>query len=235
MSSFNPIYLLADSQLLFWKHNDTLFLRSLLKFVDAAEPSAAYIGAANGDQEVFYEIFVAAMEGIGIQHCHMIRADFSDADRQKLEAADVILLAGGDVKTGWDVFVETGIKEIVQRRYSEGAVLIGVSAGAVQLGTCAMQTDARGKDYVLDTFQILPFIVDVHAEQTDWRNLKKTLTLREGFEQGIGIPTGAGVVYHPDHTVEPVRYDLAEFTCKEGQLTHGLICPKTGQAEAPLH
>ena len=36
-------------------------------------------------------------------------------------------MRGGDVKKGWDAIVSTGLKESLLKRYSEGAVLIGVS------------------------------------------------------------------------------------------------------------
>ena len=235
MSRCKPVYLLADSQVLFWKDSDALFLRSVLNFIDAAAPSAAYIGAANGDQAAFYEIFVAAMEGIGIRRCHQIRADFPDGQRQQLEAANVIVLAGGDVKTGWDIIVETGMREVIQRRYSEGAVLIGVSAGAVQLGTGALQADTGGEHSLLPMLRIVPFVIDAHAEKTGWDQLRTAVALQGGPEQGIGIPTGGAVIYHPDHSLEPVRHSFAQFTRREEQLSCALVNPQTQREKTPLH
>ncbi len=68
-----PIYLLADSQLLFWKENGNLFLSSI-KALLHSHPKAAYIGVSNGDAPEFYAIFIAAMDGIDIQDCRMIRS-----------------------------------------------------------------------------------------------------------------------------------------------------------------
>ena len=72
--TLKPIYLFADSQLLFWKDEDRLFLDSLRSLIERPHPKAAYIGASNGDDLVFYSLFQGAMEGIGIRNCCMIHS-----------------------------------------------------------------------------------------------------------------------------------------------------------------
>ena len=47
-----PIFLLADSQLLFWKENENLFLKTIREHIDNENPKAAYIGASNGDNPI---------------------------------------------------------------------------------------------------------------------------------------------------------------------------------------
>jgi cyanophycinase len=60
-----PLYLLADSQLLFWKRQDRLLLEAALDGLARDTPlSAAYIGASNGDRREYYGIIAAAMEAI---------------------------------------------------------------------------------------------------------------------------------------------------------------------------
>jgi hypothetical protein len=78
--SLKPIYLLADSQLLFWKQHGSVFLESVRSEIVKESPKAAYVGASNDDQPEFYQIFEAGMEGIGIRDCRMIRASFPDDD-----------------------------------------------------------------------------------------------------------------------------------------------------------
>ena len=57
-----PLYLLADSQLLFWKRQDRLLLEAALDgLARDTSLSAAYIGASNGDRPEFYGIFEAAV------------------------------------------------------------------------------------------------------------------------------------------------------------------------------
>ncbi len=235
-STFSPVYLFADSQLLFWRQDSHLFLKSILEFVIDNDPGAAYLGASNGDNPEFYQLFLAAMESIGIERCRMIPAQPSDEDKDFLKQSSIVLLAGGDVKQGWDAFKAAGVDDLIRECYSEGAVLIGISAGAVQLGTCSMYQSAKGKNRLLTTFQVLPFIIDVHDDQADWSRLKKTMKMKNGFEKGIGIPAGGGFIYHPDHTVEPIRQSLSElaFDEEKGTISSSLLFPGSAKGTSTV-
>ena len=109
-------------------------LEAALELARDTPLSAAYIGASNGDRPEFYGIFEAAVDAIGINGRRMIDSSFSPDDRAFLERAQLIVLAGGDVRLGWNTFEKTGMKEVILGRYAQGAVLVGISAGAVQLG-----------------------------------------------------------------------------------------------------
>ncbi len=204
MTALQPIVLLADSQLLFWRENDRLLLERVLK----KGPKAAYIGASNGDNPDFYEIFVAAREGAGVSDCRMIASAISDADLSFLNDADIILLAGGDVELGWRTFLSNGLNNCIVRRYSEGATLIGISAGAVQLGLCGLAADGS----LIETFKLVPFIIGAHEESDNWKTTRALLRLSTSNTRAIGLPTGGGAIYHPDQTLEPLRHLLVELT-----------------------
>ncbi|MGH3553348.1 MAG: peptidase, partial [Mycobacterium sp.] len=73
-----PLYLLADSQLLFWRRQGRLLLEAALDGLARDTPlRAAYIGASNGDRPEFYGIFEAAVDAIGISDRRMIDSLFS--------------------------------------------------------------------------------------------------------------------------------------------------------------
>lgn len=191
-----PIVLLADSQL--------LFLRPRI----LQGSKAAYIGASNGDNPDFYAIFVAAMEGAGIFDCRMIPASVSEDDLAFLNDADIILLAGGDVELGWRTFLNNGLNNHIIRRYSEGATLIGISAGAVQLGLCGLAADGS----LFETFKLVPFIIGAHEESDDWKTTRELLRLSPTNTRAIGLLTGGGALYHEDQTLEPLRHPFVELT-----------------------
>jgi hypothetical protein len=56
------IYLLADSQLLFWHEDGKLFIESIRTSVRHDSPKAAYVGASNGDNPDYYSLFVATKQ-----------------------------------------------------------------------------------------------------------------------------------------------------------------------------
>lgn len=224
--TLQPIYLFADSQLLFWKNKGAPFLHSISPRAMYSAPKAAYIGASNGDAPEFYSIFEAAMEGIDIRNCKMIRSSFPAEDKSFLNEADIILLGGGDVEMGWTVLTERGIKEQIMRRYYEGTILIGISAGAVQLGLCGLIEREQSFDGLIETLQLVPFIIGAHEEKQGWERLKRTLQLLNGAAKGIGIPTGGGLVYHPEQSIEAIRHPLYVFSAEGGEIRHDLLLPQ---------
>ena len=216
-----PILLLADSQNLFWTSGETLFLKQL--FGDKPPQAAVYIGAANDDQPEFYQIFQSAMHAAGIQQINQIFKTFSDRDKQLLDKADLILLAGGDVQHGWNIFKQTGMAERISERYYAGAFLIGVSAGSVHLGLLFRQQNNQ----ISEALKLVPFVVDVHQEKEEWQNLKSTLLLTgNAFIHGLGIPIGSGIIFRDDHTIEAVRKPAWLFEQTETGIKQELLLPK---------
>lgn len=223
-----PIFLFADSQLLFWHTEDGPFLNRVRQALSDGpidwEPKAAYIGASNGDAPEFFDLFVAAMDGIAIHDCHMIPSEPSEEDYAYLNEADIIMLAGGDTAKGWNVFRENGLVEQIIARYAVGTILMGVSAGAVQLGLKGSRDPEAESPKTFDTFRLVPYVIDVHAEST-WRHLRR-IVLKIGEDaRGIGIPAGGGAIFHPDWTLEPIRHPLTEFTLTDEGITQSLLLP----------
>jgi cyanophycinase-like exopeptidase len=217
------MFLFADSQLLFWKDEGGLFLARVKSALDAPLHSlrAAYLGASNGDVRDYYDLFVAAMAGIDIRDCRMIPSSPSAEDRAFFDRADVILLAGGDVERGLRTFQQNGIGERIIARYAEGAVLIGISAGAMQLGRSEW---AEPGAFTFETLRLAPMVIDVHDEP-DWARLAEVVAKLEGGRYGIGIPSGGGAIIHPDLAVEPVRKPLTEIRFVDGERKRALLVP----------
>ena len=213
-TSLKPIVLLADSQLLFWREHGQLVLDRVLKERTRENLKAAYIGASNGDHPDFYAIFVSAMEGAGVFDCRMIPSAVSETDMAFLDDADIILLAGGDVETGWRVFRNNGLNQHIFRKYFEGALLIGISAGAVQLGLCGLAADGS----LIETFKLVPFIIGAHEESDNWKTTMELLRLAGTGTKAIGLPAGGGAIYHHDRPVEPLRHPLVELSLAAGKL-----------------
>lgn len=222
-SELKPIYLLADSQLLFPRKDGSRYFESIRNLIDVASPKAAYVSASNGDRPEFYSIFEAAMAGLNILDCHMVSSRFSSEEALSLATADIILLAGGDVIRGWRVFEETGQKDLIIKRYHEGALLIGVSAGAVQLGMLGWPEHGFATESVVNLFQLVPYIISAHDEKMEWQGLKDSVQLMRGRFVGIGLPTGGGAVYYPDRSLAPIQHPIHEFSLKEEGLQHTLL------------
>jgi len=227
-----PILLLADSQLLFWRSEQGLFLDRVRSLMETERPKAAYLGASNGDQPEFFELFQGAMASIGVEDCLMVPSKPKKSDLAFFEAADLILLAGGEPIRGWRAFESVGLQKRILERYYGGALLMGVSAGAVQLGLygASNDTDGAGDLNLFETLKLVPYLVDAHAEP-DWLGLANALPMAGQHVRGLGIPSGGGAFIHPDLTVEPVRTPLTELTLLGETVSRALLFPPGSRDE----
>lgn len=207
-----PIYLLSDSQLLFWPP----FLQQVLSPLSSPSPKAVYLGASNGDQPEYYSIFEGAMNAVGVQDCHHSFSSFSKQDRQAVEQADLILLAGGSVELGWNTFQRVGLDQLLRQRYHEGAILIGISAGAVHLG--AFGWEDNHEQNLFETLQLVPWIIGPHEEANQWKGLKEQVKIKKGEVKGLGIPFGAGLLYTPDHPPKAIRHPVVQISFQQGRI-----------------
>ena len=213
-SPFAPLFLLADSRLLFpTSENPSLLDRVRRHLPD--DPSSAYLGAANGDDADAWALFEAAMDGAGIRRRRMVRSAFPDDDRAWLAEAELVVLAGGDPERGWRLFRQAGIDDVLRERYAAGAVLLGVSAGAVHLGW--------------DHLDLVPALVGAHEEREGWADLARRVRRSPTPVRGLGLPFGGGLVCHPDGTIEPLRLPVHELVPEGGDLRHGLLLPQGGR------
>jgi cyanophycinase len=223
-----PIYALADSSLLFWDHSDgSLFLNRVFAAAGVDRPTVAYVGASNGDNmSVYHDIFLAAMDRVKAGECRLIFSSPGAEDGSFLEHADVILLAGGSVEVGWRTFERNGIKPLIERRYHEGATLIGVSAGAVQLGRGGLTDDGST---LVPTLGLLPFYVSAHEEREDWKSLRRILQFAEQPAQGIGIMSGGGLIFS-EGQVTPLRKPVCEFIANGADIRKEMVYPPMPEA-----
>ena len=114
-----------------------------------------------------------------------------------------------------------------------GAVLVGVSAGAVQLGMGWYDKDDGS---VSDGLKVVPYYIGVHSERDAWRHLRTLVEAKEEHAKGFGIPYGGAMIYHADMSMEAVRYPVAEFekSVKEnGRVTGNLLLPAALAHNAP--
>eukprot|EP00667_Euglena_gracilis_P015646 EG_transcript_16288 len=232
----SAIFLVADSSLLFWQEQGFPWMERVKcelptrdLTVDGREPpvKAAYIGCCNGDAPELYDVFLSAMELINVTDCMHVHAKPSSREKSHLEQSDIVLLAGGDIKTGWQALEETYLGEAIKWRLYSGACLIGVAEGATLLGAKAWYPFAEGDPelFVFRPLNVVPLIIscgDPHDE------VLRGVIEKVGFGAvGLGIPATGGVIFNTDGAFEPVKTVISElhYPWEKKAITTSLIIP----------
>ena len=170
---------------------------------------ACYIGAANGDMVEFFEMGEVATAKVGCASCRFVktRATADDLDCIAKEAA-LVLIAGGDPVVGWEAMARNGVCDALKEAHERGAVLVGISAGAMILGSWCFELggDAAKKTRTWPALGLVPFAIAPHREASDWSEARKVLREDKAEEAAamLGLPYQSGVCVHPDGTLTPL-------------------------------
>lgn len=213
-----PLVLLSDSQLLFLKEDNQPFIQRLYQlFPHKSALCAAYIGAANGDKPEYFEIFEAAMQSIDITDCRHIKADANQDELAYLDYADLILLAGGDTYLGWQTVSK--LKPQLDSARARGAVLIGLSAGAIHLGSLGFHNKRHlSNTDMFATLGYCPAIISAHEEKMRWPMLKQLVKHTDGCLPGFGIPFGAGVLVTADNRLQALHKPMIHMHVQDNAI-----------------
>jgi cyanophycinase len=206
MSLMGPAILIA-----YGVPGDTLHDRAFE--LAGARPLVAWVGAANGDQRAWYERVAKVLReryGAEVEMARTVGEYDTGETRQLIEAAQMIYIGGGDVSMLAERVRALGVDEQIRRRHAEGAVVVGVSAGAIGLTRYWVQFPEDNFELERPTrfacIGALPLAVDCHDEQSDWEELRALLAAWEREEPGAvvdayGIPLGGALEVAPTGTV----------------------------------
>jgi hypothetical protein len=170
-------------------------------------PSVAWVGAANGDERRWFERAAEAVRkryGATLQLARTVPAPDLDLGetRRILDGAQLILLGGGDPALIARHLPSAGLDDVIRRRRREGAVVVGVSAGAIGLCRYWVRFPEDEPALALPTriacIGAVPIVCDCHDEESDWEELRALLDAwrREdpgGSVDAYGIPMGGAL------------------------------------------
>jgi peptidase E len=165
-------------------------------------PEIAYVGSANGDDPGCFRRTEHALRRRHGARVHHVLAHPTRRARNEeiLQRADVIYIAPGDVSRLSRRLHAAGFAETLRRRHRDGAMVVGVSAGAIALAPYWIEfpTEA-GQPSLLPCLGALEIAVDCHDEDEDWPELRALLALHgktapEVTIDAYGIPRGGALI-----------------------------------------
>jgi peptidase E len=223
MTDMKPLFLLAGGGPQ-RPEKEALFIARALNECGCAEPKVAYIGTASSDSVLFFKFMKAVLQKAGAADIKMVKLAKAKTDlsaaRKTLEAADMIFLSGGEVYDGMVWLVRHDMVGYMHELRQQGKVFLGVSAGAIMMGSKWVRWEDEKDDSTASLFDCLNFIpttFDTHAEDEDWKELKTALRLQGHCSRGYGIHRG-GMVVAGDGGLEAAGEPLLCYVNNNGQV-----------------
>lgn len=224
MRTILPIYLLAGGPGAKRQSPDPI-LQMALRELDKTKPSVAYIGAAHGDSMMFYSFIKRLIVAAGAGKVELVPLVKKKSNMEEvqsiLQSSDCIFVSGGDVSEGMRVLTERSVIPLIKKRYDEGALIIGVSAGSIMLAKQWINWPDENDESSAELFpcmNIAPVLCDTHGEEDEWNELHSLLGLTEGDQIGYGIPGGGAMRISVDGSAEAISRPLYRIERQEGKI-----------------
>ncbi len=189
------------------------------------EPTIAYIGAASGDNKVFFKMIATFMRRSGAGDVVLAplagRKIKIEKTREILESADMIFVSGGDVEEGMEALEAHEALPLLRELHAAGKPFAGLSAGSIMLAREWIAWDDPSDDATSSLFACMGLAqvyCDTHGEDEGWEELRALLRLVPEGAAGYGITSGAGLVVYPNGALEALGGPVNCFVKRSGQV-----------------
>ena len=200
-------------------------VQGLLRGSGRPSPLVAYLGAATDDDRRFagyMEELVTAAGPCTFRLAPVVgRGASGGAAREIIEAADVVLVGGGDVDLGMRRLLDRDLLPALRKKHGAGTPFFGISAGAILLSLGWIRwrdPDDDGSAELFECLGLAPLLCDCHGEEDGWAELKALLKLAGGRQVGHGIRAGAALRVTADGVVEPLCGKVDRFEVRGGRV-----------------
>ena len=168
-----------------------------------ARPLVAWVGAANDDSLPWFERAAAVLRRRYGADLRRVRTASPDESQRLVDEAPLIYLPGGDVSLLSERLRALGLDEPIRRRHAAGALVVGVSAGAIGLTRWWVEFPEDGRPpYRIPCIGALDVAIDCHDEESGWEELRALLGAwareePDAVVEAYGIPAGGALELAP--------------------------------------
>ena len=181
--------------------------RFIVEASGKAHPKLLFIGTASGDKTAYLEVieehFVNRLGCAAVTPLNLLNTTLSAVEiRQKILAADIIYVGGGDTTGMLRVWRRLGVDKMLYEAYEKGIVIAGISAGAI----CWFEYYDNMDDIIdINDLDILPglswvkgFGVPHYNQLSDDEKSRINLKLKERNIHGRTIDDCVALVFKND-------------------------------------
>jgi len=177
----------------------------VLELAGTGTPHVVLLPTATGDSEWCVSAFEDAWSRRDCTTDVAYTFGVPDRPAERVAAADVVLVGGGNTANMLAVWRLHGIDRALRDAWERGAVLGGVSAGAnCWFEACVTDSFSEELDGLPDGLGLLQGSYCPHFDGEERRRPVYTRLIAEGFPAGIACDDGAAAVYRGTELIEVV-------------------------------
>jgi peptidase E len=159
-----------------------------------ARPAVSFIGTAGGDADAQVVKFYSAFLGHECSPAHLPFFKRTPRLRDFILRQDVIYVGGGNTKSMLAVWRDWGLPELLREAWEEGAILAGVSAGALCWFQQGITDSYAEKLCVLEGLGFIPGSCCPHFDgEPERRPAYHEFLLKRDISPGVAIDDFAAV------------------------------------------
>ncbi len=179
--------------------------RFVLEQTPVSRPRVCFLATASGDASRYLADFYAAFSRLDCRPSHLPLFARTPDLRRTLAEQDVIYVGGGNTRSMLAVWREWGLDELLRERYLAGAILAGISAGAICWFEQGISDSAGAQMMPLDCLGYLPESCCPHFDgEAERRPAYHRLIAKGRVGPGYALDDGAAVHFRNGHLVEAV-------------------------------
>jgi len=222
MNTAKPAYLLAGGR--GGKSQKPIF-EAIFKDIGKTRPSIAYVGVASDDNWGFYLMMARMIKSAAdctVERVVLVskKADIAKA-RSVLESSDAVFMSGGDVEAGIQILKDKNLTEYFVSLYDEGKLFFGASAGSIMMADKWVRWPDPNDDSSAELFPCLGIahvLLDTHAEEDDWEELRAAVALERDNACGFGIASGSCLKVDPVGKIQALGGPVARYLRQNGKV-----------------
>ena len=111
--------------------NQPIIEKYILKQSDVEQPNICFIPTASAEDKAYIVNFYAAFSKLNCSPIHINFFQRTPSLRSIINKQDIIYVGGGNTKSMLAVWREWKLDQLLLKAYNRGAILCGVSAGAI--------------------------------------------------------------------------------------------------------
>ena len=208
--------------------NQPIIEKYILKQSDVEQPNICFIPTASAEDKAYIVNFYAAFSKLNCFPIHINFFQRTPSLRSIINKQDIIYVGGGNTKSMLAVWREWKLDQLLLKAYNRGAILCGVSAGAICWFEKGVTDSWASNLNVMDCMGFIEGCCCPHYDGEKDRKPSVEKFLKESvIDSCYALDDGAAIHYKDGKVHSAISFfkdaNVYEVKCVDDQINHEIL------------